>query len=228
MDALEAIGDPRLRGMLLFVRGEGRAVSIDEAAAAHGIHRNVARRRLEQLTTTGLLVAEFERRTGRAGPGAGRPAKVYSPAPETSAIEFPDRRYPELFGLLLDDVPSSRREDVGVRFGALLAAAAGVEAGTDRRVALERLCTAIGGLGFQARLESLAADRAEIVTPTCLLRPLVVTDVGAADVDRGVWRGLVAAALGGVDAVDLSCATHDCLEPCAACRVVIGLAPADA
>jgi predicted ArsR family transcriptional regulator len=223
MDALEAIGEPGLREMLLFVRGERRAVSIDDAAAAHGIHRNVARRRLEQLAATGLLVAEFERRTGRAGPGAGRPAKVYSPAPETSAIEFPDRRYPELFALVLDDVPAARREDVGVRFGALLAAAAGVEAGTDRRVALEGLCSAIGGLGFQARLESLAADRAEIVTPTCPLRPLVVTDVGAADVDRGVWRGLVAAALDGVDPTDLGCEAHDCLEPCSSCRIVLSL-----
>jgi predicted ArsR family transcriptional regulator len=226
MDALEAVGDPGLRETLLYVRGERRSVSIDEAAAAQGIHRNVARRRLEQLAAAGLLVAGFERRTGRTGPGAGRPAKVYSPAPETTALEFPDRRYGELVGLLLDDVPASGREDVGVRFGALLAGAAGVAPGDDRRAALERLCTALGRLGFQARLESFAEGRAEIVTPTCPLRPLVLTDVAAADVDRGVWRGLVAAALEGVDPAHVSCDAHDCLDRCASCRVVVELEPA--
>src|SRR5512146_201416 len=133
MDALEAIGDPGLRETLVLVRGERRAVSIDELAAAHGIHRSVARRRLEQLAASGLLVAGFERRTGRSGPGAGRPAKVYSPAPETSGVEFPERRYPELVGLLLDTVPKRRREDVGVRFGTMLAAAAGVRQVADPR-----------------------------------------------------------------------------------------------
>ena len=223
MDALEAIGDPGLRETLMLLRGKRRAVSIGEVAAAHGIHRNVARRRLEQLAAAGLLVAGFERRTGRSGPGAGRPAKVYSPAPETSGVEFPERRYPELVGLLLGNVPKRRREDVGVRFGALLAAAAGVQPAADPRVGLERLCDAVGSLGFQTRLESFGDDRAEIVTPTCPLRPLVVTDAHAGDVDGGVWRGLVAAALEKVDANDVSCTAHDCLEPCASCRIVIGL-----
>jgi predicted ArsR family transcriptional regulator len=223
MDALEAIGDPGLRETLVLVRGERRAVSIDEVAAAHCIHRSVARRRLEQLAASGLLVAGFERRTGRSGPGAGRPAKVYSPAPETSGVEFPERRYPELVGLLLDTVPKRRREDVGVRFGTMLAAAAGVRQVADPRLGLERLCDAVGSLGFQTRLESLGGDRAEIVTPTCPLRPLVVADARAGDVDRGVWRGLVAAALEGVLPEDVSCVAHDCLEPCASCRIVIGL-----
>lgn len=226
--ALEAIGDPGLRETLLFARRERHAVTIDETAAALSIHRNVARRRLERLADAGLLVTEFERRTGRSGPGAGRPAKVYSPAPETRGIEFPDRRYAELVALLLDDVPTARREDIGARFGALLAAAAGIQPGSDRRAALEGLCEGLGSLGFQARLESVGPDRAEIVTPTCPLRPLVVTDPGAADVDRGVWRALVAAALDGVDTTDVSCEAHDCLEPCASCRVVIGLEPAAA
>jgi predicted ArsR family transcriptional regulator len=224
MDALEAIGDPGLRETLAFVRGRERAVSIDDVAAAHRIHRNVARRRLDRLATAGLLVTGSERRTGRSGPGAGRPAKVYSPAPETSGIEFPERRYPELVGLLLDDVSTRRREDVGLRFGTMLAAAAGLEPSADRRAGLERLCEAMGALGFQARLESLGDDRAEIVTPTCPLRPLVVANAAAADLDRGVWRALVAAALD-VDVDDVGCRAHDCLEPCASCRIVIGLEP---
>ena len=223
MDALEAIGDPGLRETLLLARGAPRAVSIDEVAAAHGIHRNVARRRLEQLAEAGLLLAAFERRTGRSGPGAGRPAKVYAPTPETRAVEFPQRHYPELVELLLSAVPRSRRAQVGVRFGTVLAAAAGVEPVADPRSGLERLCEAMGRLGFQARLESLVDGHAEIVTPTCPLRPLVVADPGAAELDRDVWRGLVAAALEDVDPFDVTCEAHDCLEPCASCRIVLGL-----
>jgi hypothetical protein len=85
----------------------------------------------------------------------------------------------------------------------------------------------MGALGFQAHLERLDDDRAEIVTPTCPLRPLVVKDASAADLDRGLWRALVAAALEDVDPDDVGCKAHDCLEPCASCRIVIGLGPGD-
>jgi predicted ArsR family transcriptional regulator len=223
VDALEAIGDPELRATLLSVRGARQAVSIGEVASAHGVHRNVARRRLERLVEAGLLVPGFERRTGRRGPGAGRPAKVYSPAPETAAIEFPGRRYAELVGLLVDALPKGRLSDLGAEFGSELAVAAGVAPVSDRRAGLERMCDAVGGLGFQARLERLDDETAEIATPTCPLRPLVVANPAAAELDHGLWRGLVAAALAGVDVDDVGCDTHDCLEPCSSCRVVVSL-----
>lgn len=223
VDALEAIGDPDLRATLRFVRGARRAVSIGEVAEAHDVHHNVARGRLERLAAVGLVIAGFERRTGRSGPGAGRPAKVYAPAPETVAIEFPERRYAELVGLLVDALPRRRLSDVGAEFGSTLAAAAGVEPACDRKAGLERLCDAVGSLGFQARLERLGGGSAEIVTPTCPLRPLVATNPAAAELDHGVWRGLVAAALAGVRVEDVGCDTHDCLDTCSSCRVVVSL-----
>ncbi|MCZ7587966.1 MAG: hypothetical protein M5U27_03715 [Gaiella sp.] len=223
MDVLQAIGDPDLRATLRFVRGARRAVSIGEVARADGVHRNVARRRLERLAEAGLVVPDFERRTGRSGPGAGRPAKVYSPAPETEAIEFPGRRYPELVGLLVDALPRRRLSDLGARFGTALAQAAGVEPQSDRRAGLERMCEAVSGLGFHARLERLDDVTAEIVTPTCPLRPLVVANPAAAELDHGLWRGLVAAALDGVEDTDVGCDTHECLEPCSSCRIVVSL-----
>lgn len=223
MDVLDVIGDPGLRETLLAVRRRPRATSIDEVADATDVHRNVARRRLERLTAAGLLTASFERRAGRTGPGAGRPAKVYAPAPETVAIEFPERRYPELVALLVGELPKRRLLDVGVRFGTALATAAGVEPATDPRSGLERLCDAVGRLGFQTRLASLEGDRAELVTPTCPLRPLVVASPSVAELDGALWRGLVASAIEGVDADDVACEAHDCLEPCAACRIVVSL-----
>ncbi len=221
MDALDVIGNPGLRETLLYVRGRRRSASIGEVAAATGVHRNVARRRLERLSAAGLLIAGFERPSGRGGPGAGRPAKVYAPAPETTAIEFPERRYAELVGLLAEGAPTRRLAEVGTRFGRTLARAADVAPAADPRVGLERLCDAIGGLGFQARLESVDAKGAVIVTPTCPLRPLVVANPAVADLDHGVWRGLVASAVDDLGAEDVGCEAHDCLEPCASCRIVL-------
>jgi len=223
MDALNVIGDPDLRETLLVVRRSPSAVSIREVAAATGAHHNVARRRLERLTAAGLLTTRFERPAGRSGPGAGRPAKRYSPAPETSAIEFPKRRYPELVGLLATAVPRRRLPQVGVQFGAALAAEAGIEPTDDMRAGLEGLCDAVGALGFQARLAGLDGTRAEIVTPTCPLRPLVMANPAVAEVDHGLWRGLVAAAIANLDVQNVACDTHDCLEPCSACRIVLSL-----
>jgi hypothetical protein len=50
-----------------------------------------------------------------------------------------------------------------------------------------------------------------------------VANPAAAGIDRGLWRGLVASALLGVDVDDVACETHDCLEPCASCRIVLSL-----
>src|SRR5580765_797063 len=208
MNVLDVIGDPELRETLLAVRRRPRAASISEIADATGVHRNVARRRLERLVAAGLLTASFERPAGRSGPGAGRPAKVYSPTPDTTAIEFPVRGYPDLVGLLVDGVPARRLSEVGVQFGGALASTAGVESAQDARTGLEGLCRALGAVGFQARLEHLEDGRAEIVTPTCPLRPLVVAHSAVAEVDHALWRGLVAAAIDGVRVEDVACETH--------------------
>lgn len=223
MDVLDVIGDPELRETLLAVRGRPRATSIGAVAEATGVHRNVARRRLERLVEAGLLTASFERPAGRTGPGAGRPAKVYSPTPDTTAIEFPARGYPELVGLLVDALPARRLSEIGVRFGSDLAASAGVVPAPDVRTGLERVCEALRGLGFQARVEDVEEGRAEIVTPTCPLRPLVVANPAVAEVDHALWRGLVAAAIEGVEVEDVACETRDCLDPCSSCRIAVSL-----
>ncbi len=63
MDHLAAVGDPELREALLFARSHARPVTADELARAKGLHRNVARSRLERLVEAGLLAIGYERRT---------------------------------------------------------------------------------------------------------------------------------------------------------------------
>src|SRR5207247_6254152 len=135
-------------------RARPRPRTADEVAATQPTHRNVARGRLEQLVEAGLLVASFERRTGRAGPGAGRPAKTYRVARELTAIEFPERRYEQLIGRVVDALPErgrrERLQEIGVAFGQELAREARLRPAKGLRTALGRVCAALGSLGYQA------------------------------------------------------------------------------
>ncbi len=225
MDGLQAVGVPELREALRFVRAHRRPVSAEELAVAQSVHHNVARRRLDKLVEAGLLVRSQQRRTGRSGPGAGRPANVYSPAPETSEIEFPERPYHELVGLLVDALPERARpkrlREVGRTLASQLATKSRLTATRDLKRGLERVCEAVGVLGYQAAVEEVGERRAVISTPTCPLRPLVVARQSISEVDRGMWSGLVESAVEG--AGEVSCTTCDCLDPAVACRVVIEL-----
>jgi predicted ArsR family transcriptional regulator len=225
MDALEAVGIPELREALLFVRGRREPVSADDLAGVQHVHRNVARRRLDRLAAAGLLVTRSERRSGRTGPGAGRPARIYAASPETTGIEFPARHYEELVGLLVDALPqrsrSKRLHDVGLDLAAGLLRGAPIAPARDLRIGVERVCDAVGRLGFQASVEAVDEETAVIATPTCPLRPLVVKRPETADVDRGMWCGLIAGGLQDVRGADVSCETRDCLDDHASCRIVL-------
>jgi predicted ArsR family transcriptional regulator len=227
MDELEAVGDPEARRALLFARRRARPVTADELAATEGVHRNVARARLERLAAAGLLEVGYERRTGRSGPGAGRPAKTYAVAPEVRPIEFPERHYELLLGHVLDELPRRGRdaalERVGASFADDLAARTALEPHEDLREGLEAVCRAVGELGFQATVAEVEDGRAAISTPTCPLRPLVRARPEAAAVDRAMWAGLAAHAVSGCTVDDVECETRDCLGDHTACRVLLRL-----
>jgi predicted ArsR family transcriptional regulator len=225
VDALAAIGDPALRETLLWVRRSPAAVTADEVAAGQGIHRNVARSRLERLADAGLLLVGFERRSGKTGPGAGRPAKTYAVAPELTAAEFPARRYERLLGLLLETLPergrSARLHEVGVEFGRTLLLEE-VRPERSARAAADSICASLRELGYQAAVEEARDGAIALSTPTCPLRPLVATNEDATEIDRGMWVGLVAEATG-ADASTIRCELHDCLDRACSCRVHIQL-----
>ena len=102
--SLEAVGmlaDDLRRRMYLFIRDRRRPVSRDEAAEASGISRKLAAFHLDKLVEIGLLKAHYVRLSGRRGPGAGRPSKVYEPAETEVAISIPSRSYDFAGRLLL-------------------------------------------------------------------------------------------------------------------------------
>jgi predicted ArsR family transcriptional regulator len=77
-------------------------VSRDQAAAELSLPRSVAAFHLDKLIDAGLLTARFERTSGRTGPGAGRPAKLYGRSGRAIDVSLPRRQY-ELAGRVLAD-----------------------------------------------------------------------------------------------------------------------------
>jgi predicted ArsR family transcriptional regulator len=97
---LAGLAEPTRRALYLYVQGQRSAVSRDEAATGVGVPRHRAKFHLDKLVEDGLLEVEFARRTGRQGPGAGRPAKLYRRAAREFSVTLPQRSY-ELAGRLM-------------------------------------------------------------------------------------------------------------------------------
>jgi predicted ArsR family transcriptional regulator len=102
IDVLGALGDPTRRRLYDLVCRLGRPVGRDEAAAAAGVGRTLAAYHLDRLAAEGLLAVTYERRSGRTGPGAGRPAKLYERSDREVAVSVPPRDYGVAARLLAD------------------------------------------------------------------------------------------------------------------------------
>jgi predicted ArsR family transcriptional regulator len=85
-------------------------VGRDDAAAALGISRELAAFHLERLAAAGLLDTEYRRLSGRTGPGAGRPAKLYRRAEGDVVVTLPTRNY-----AVAADVMAEALEGLGKR-----------------------------------------------------------------------------------------------------------------
>jgi predicted ArsR family transcriptional regulator len=94
---------------------QDRWVTRDRVAAHLGVARSVAAFHLDKLVEAGLLATRFERVSGRTGPGAGRPAKLYGLADAEVDVSLPPRRYDLAGALLARAVDSAGERGVPVR-----------------------------------------------------------------------------------------------------------------
>jgi len=111
VSAIAALDEPTRRRLYEFVAGQPAPVSRDEAAAAVDTPRTTVAFHLDKLAADGLLEVVYERRTGRSGPGAGRPAKLYRRSPEPISVSLPERRYElaaRLLAAAVEDAEDSR------------------------------------------------------------------------------------------------------------------------
>ncbi|MES9540065.1 MULTISPECIES: transcriptional regulator [unclassified Actinomadura] len=102
IDAIALLQDPLRRRLYEFVAAQGRDVGRGEAAEAVGVARTLAAFHLDKLVDAGLLEAASRRLTGRSGPGAGRPAKVYRRSAAERDVSVPARDYRTAAGLLAE------------------------------------------------------------------------------------------------------------------------------
>ncbi|MET0711735.1 MAG: helix-turn-helix domain-containing protein [Jiangellaceae bacterium] len=91
--AVSSLDEPIRRALFDHVSRSDAPVSRDQAAAALGLTRSKAAFHLDRLVDEGLLTVEFKRLTGRTGPGAGRPSKLYRRTDDEIAVTVPERRY---------------------------------------------------------------------------------------------------------------------------------------
>ncbi|MFB7539961.1 helix-turn-helix transcriptional regulator [Streptomyces zaomyceticus] len=93
IEAIAMLQDPVRRRLYEYVAAQGREVGRNEAAEATGVARTLAAHHLDRLTEAGLLESGSRRLTGRSGPGAGRPAKVYTRTKAERSVSLPARDY---------------------------------------------------------------------------------------------------------------------------------------
>jgi predicted ArsR family transcriptional regulator len=160
ISAVPALDEPTRRRLYDYVMGQPEPVSRDDAAAALELPRTTAAFHLDRLADQGLLDVVFQRLTGRTGPGAGRPAKLYRRSDQHVAVSLPQRRY-DLAGQLLaaalaeaehsGDPPRATLDQRAYQLGKELGEAARKAAGDrDTRDTALRVLQAHG---FQPRIE---------------------------------------------------------------------------
>lgn len=136
-DRLGLLSEPVRRALYELVVQATGPVDRDQAAGALGIKRPLAAFHLDRLVDAGLLDVEYRRRSGRSGPGAGRPAKFYRRAEgQQIDVSLPARRYGLAAEILADGLERTREpaalagvQEAARTMGRRLAGAAPREAG---------------------------------------------------------------------------------------------------
>jgi predicted ArsR family transcriptional regulator len=155
---LAVLEEPVRRLLYFYVVSRQGDVSRDEAAEAMGMSRTLAGFHLDRLAEAGLLETSFRRLSGRTGPGAGRPSKLYRRSGQQLAVSLPPRSY-ELAARILAaavDASGARRTKsalrsmataVGERIGADAKARTGSRPGKKRLLA--DTVAALAGHGYE-------------------------------------------------------------------------------
>lgn len=153
---IAALDEPARRDLYRYVVDQGRHVSRDEAAEAAGISRALAAFHLDRLVEEGLLEARFRRLSGKRGPGAGRPSKLYSRAEREIQVCLPPRQYElaaRLFARTLDSLESPAAAallgKVARDFGQSMGAQARNEAGAEQRASLDAARDVLAAQGYE-------------------------------------------------------------------------------
>ena len=202
VSGVSALAEPLRRRLYLYVVAQPEPVGRDQAATEIGIARHTAKFHLDRLVDDGLLETEFRRLSGRDGPGAGRPAKLYRRAAREVSVSLPERRY-DLAGEVLAHAIEESAADgtpvldtvrrVAAVTGRQLAADLGRDGGgeTDE----DRLAGVLAACGFEPRV-----DGPRITLANCPFHALARSHTGLV---CGMNLGLVGGVIDGLGCTGL-------------------------
>lgn len=125
VSGVAALAEPIRRELYLYVAAAPEPVSRDAASVGVGVARHTAKFHLDKLVEEGLLDTDFKRLSGRRGPGAGRPTKLYRRSERQVSVALPERRYDLAGQLMAKAIDDSVRDGSSV-LDALHRAAAGL------------------------------------------------------------------------------------------------------
>ncbi len=149
-----ALAEPTRRALYEYVVGRREPVGREQAASALDLPAHTAAFHLDKLVDAGLLATEYRRLGERAGPGAGRPSKLYRRSDALVSVSLPDRKYDLVGHILASGV--ERASGGGVLDEAIEEAATetgreiGAEAGPGDLAAFTRV---LAEQGFEPRVE---------------------------------------------------------------------------
>ncbi|MER6319063.1 helix-turn-helix domain-containing protein [Streptomyces sp. NPDC001581] len=171
IDAIAVLQDPVRRRLYEYVVAQGREVGRNEAAEAAGVARTLAAHHLDKLTEAGLLESGSRRLTGRSGPGAGRPAKVYTRARAEWSVSLPARDYRTAAELLAEAA-----EQAGLDAGLCAAARRRGEAlrgSAEPCGGLEEAMEVLAARGYEPHLEGVGNAEGEAAGEVGTAAPVV-------------------------------------------------------
>lgn len=218
LSAVSALGEPSRRALYDYVVDAGDWVGRDEAADATDLRRAVAAHHLDRLADDGLLEVDFQRLSGRTGPGAGRPAKVYRRSPHDIGVALPPRDYQLAGRLLADAVANSQAtgEDVGSAVNTV-ARDAGHRMGAEmqermgRRRSAKRARQAALEVLTEHGFEPIVRDDGTVVLRNC---PFHLLAQQQTELICGMNHCLITAALDELDAGELTASLEPDPEVC--------------
>ena len=114
LTAVAALAEPTRRRLYDHVVRSPQPLSRDDVAGATGVPRPTTAFHLDRLVADGLLDVHYERRSGRTGPGAGRPAKLYRRTARDISVSLPERRYDLAGRVMAEAITIAGRDRVPV------------------------------------------------------------------------------------------------------------------
>ena len=170
--AVAVLGEPVRHRLYDAVASAAGPIGREEAARVAAVPLHSARFHLDKLVDAGLLEVSYARISGRSGPGAGRPAKLYRRSAVEVAVSLPRRSY-DLVGSVLasalertlagDEVAESLRDEAHTR-GRAIGAAYDGNGGDD----LDRASGVLAEEGFEPQ-----RDGGEVCLRNCPFDALV-------------------------------------------------------